>query len=249
MKGRAMLLGAGMLAVGLALTGMWRVSAHGWPPVEVDLSLHRDGNVVTATVWLKNEGDDDTDAITLRAQVPKGAKYLDSWAGVPGSNAGRFDGNEVGWVNSGLEAEHKQGPFVYTFDVSNVTSNPSSPSILAWVKWVGEMPGTAVSRSVAVISTGTTPAASHTAAPVMAGDSARGSAVYGRSCQACHSAAGGGGIGPALRGSGFLREHGTLETFAPVVREGERIMPGFGPGQISDEEIADLFAYVRGLTP
>lgn len=238
---RAYLLAAGIaLPVGLIVAGVWGAYAHEmWPPIELDLSIQRDGNIATATVWVNNIGDDDIETFTLRAQVPKGAKYLDSYAGAPGSNPGGFDGNDVGWVNDGVEAMGSQGPFVYRFDVSNLDA-ATSPSILAWIKWVSEEPGTAVSESVGVFST---------VAPVRAGDAALGSVIYAQNCQACHAPGAAGGFGPPLKGSEFLKEHGTLQTFSPIVRGGEKAMPAFSVDQISNQDLANLFAYVRSLTP
>lgn len=84
--------------------------------------------------------------------------------------------------------------------------------------------------------------------PAVAGDVARGSAVYSQNCQACHGAEARGGIGPALRGVHFIEEHGTFDTLAEMVRGGSPpIMPAFPPTQISDEQLRDLLAYLLSL--
>ncbi|MBI4301322.1 MAG: cupin domain-containing protein [Chloroflexi bacterium] len=145
------------LFVTLLVLGLWALShekpkvgsaAEAWPPVKVDLSIQQDGNIYTAVVWVKNEGALATGVLNVRASVPKGAKYVDSWAGSGrGFNAGVFDGNDVGWVNPGVNAGGRQGPFVYIFDTSALAPN-SRLSLSAWVSWAGGVPGTALSRVV-----------------------------------------------------------------------------------------------------
>jgi len=138
------------LTVMLALAGVsLRPAQADWPPITVELSVRQEGNIATAVVGVRNGGDFDADTLNVRAQVPKGAKYIDSWAGSGrGFNAGIFDGNDVGWVNpSGVKAGARQGPFVYMFDISEMSPS-SRPLASAWVNWAGKAPGNAVSKAV-----------------------------------------------------------------------------------------------------
>lgn len=174
-KGMLTVVVAAVLA--LALAGASSRPAHAdWPPLTVDLSMKQEGNIVTAVIAVTNGGDFDTEALNVRGQVPKGARYVDSWAGSGrGFNAGIFDGNDVGWINaSGVKAGARQGPFVYMFDISGMP--PSSRSqALAWVGWGGKVPGSAVSRAVSIqnpslVDVGTTAPAKP--APAVAGATA-----------------------------------------------------------------------------
>ena len=135
-----------------------------WPPVEVDLIVQQDGNMVTATISARNVGDFDIDVFNISGGVPRGARYVDSWAGSGrGFNAGVFHGNDVRWTNSGIKAGGRQGPFVYMFDTSALSAG-SSADVSAAVSWTGKAPGTAVSRTLA-IRDGAASAAAAPAAP------------------------------------------------------------------------------------
>ncbi|MBI2303704.1 MAG: cupin domain-containing protein [Chloroflexi bacterium] len=138
-----------------------------WPPVKVDLSVQQEGSVYTAIVWIKNEGHFDADLLNVKVRAPKGAKYVDSWAGSGrGFNAGKFDGSDVSWVNPGVKAGSRQGPFVYIFDAGAAQSSDPSSLVWAWISWAGTVPGSAVSKAVSIqtpspvldLSVGTPPA-------------------------------------------------------------------------------------------
>jgi ubiquinol-cytochrome c reductase cytochrome c subunit len=77
------------------------------------------------------------------------------------------------------------------------------------------------------------------------GDVARGGEIFRLQCAACHSAAGRGGAlidqrAPALDQSTALQT-------AEAVRVGPGTMPVFGPAAISDQDLADVTAYVQQL--
>lgn len=242
-------LGVALVAM-LALGNVSRASNEAvWPPLKVDLSIQQDGNTFTAVVWVKNEGDFNTDNLNVRGQVPKGTKYVDSWAGSGrGFNAGVFDGNDVGWVNtSGVKAGGRQGPFVYIFDASAL-SPTSKPSVSAWVSWAGKAPGNAVSRPVSIqiptpaldVAVGTPPAG---AAPVpsAAASTEEGKTLFSnKGCAACHGANAEGGIARALGG----RKGPEITT---AVRNGRGIMPAFTPAQLSDGELQSIVTFIEGL--
>ncbi|RYE04417.1 MAG: cytochrome c [Sphingomonadales bacterium] len=95
------------------------------------------------------------------------------------------------------------------------------------------------------------PIAAVAAAPLVAQDAApatnaeRGAKVYYETgCYACHGTVGqGGGIsGPAL-GPNLL----PYEAFAAQLREPAATMPRYGKEVMSDEEIADIHAYLSGI--
>jgi mono/diheme cytochrome c family protein len=71
-----------------------------------------------------------------------------------------------------------------------------------------------------------------------------GKAAYARVCEACHGPSGkGGGQGPAL--VPFDLELGEL---VMIVRQGIGMMPAISRDQITDEEIAEVRAYLLALS-
>ena len=90
-------------------------------------------------------------------------------------------------------------------------------------------------------------------AAMLPGDAAKGKAVHGQQCVACHGAQGEGGVGPALNNRQVLK--GTLDSvFFAVIRSG---VPGtqmpawsveFG-GPLTDEEVRDVVALLRSWEP
>lgn len=89
----------------------------------------------------------------------------------------------------------------------------------------------------------TTPPAAKPAngAPAKAGDAAAGQTVFQQNCDGCHPG-GNAGTGPALRGRGL-----TAERISTQVRNGGGGMPAFPPNRISDQQLADVVAYVMSL--
>jgi mono/diheme cytochrome c family protein len=69
------------------------------------------------------------------------------------------------------------------------------------------------------------------------GDADAGAEVFASTCAGCHGADGGGGSGPNLQGEDEVEE------VTEVVLYGEEEMPGFD-GDLTDQEIADVVAYV-----
>jgi mono/diheme cytochrome c family protein len=70
---------------------------------------------------------------------------------------------------------------------------------------------------------------------------AAGQAVFQQNCNACHPN-GNAGVGPALRGKNLSAQQITNR-----VRNGGGGMPAFSTSQISDQQLADLVAYVQSL--
>lgn len=75
----------------------------------------------------------------------------------------------------------------------------------------------------------------------LTGDPVNGATVFAANCAACHGADGSGGSGPAIAG---WDESG--EEFLEYVLYGEDAMPAYD-GVLTDQEIADVYAYVQGL--
>ena len=78
------------------------------------------------------------------------------------------------------------------------------------------------------------------AAPTELGDASAGESVFSQNCGGCHGQDGGGGTGPALAGN---EEAADAEEVLKQIREGGGGMPPF-EGQLQDEEIANVAAYV-----
>lgn len=74
----------------------------------------------------------------------------------------------------------------------------------------------------------------------VAGDPAAGKARYESSCAACHGRSGQGGFGPAI-----THPDDTAEEISQKVRAGGVGMPAFSAGQISDQDLANIIAYVQ----
>ncbi len=82
--------------------------------------------------------------------------------------------------------------------------------------------------------------------PVAGGDATAGQAVFARTCNSCHPNADA-GIGPALYGPQFATRYPDDAAIAAVVRQGRGGMPAFSGTQLSDEDLANVIAYLRGL--
>ena len=63
-------------------------------------------------------------------------------------------------------------------------------------------------------------------------------------CANCHGAQGQGGYGPDLAGRGL-----SFESFRRSVRQPWGIMPAYSEGQLSDETLADMYAFLTSLPP
>jgi mono/diheme cytochrome c family protein len=84
----------------------------------------------------------------------------------------------------------------------------------------------------------------HAQAP--AGDAARGNAAYMKQgCYACHGTAGQGGD----RGSGprIAYDVWPWEAFAQQVRRPREAMPRYAVEHVSDQDLADMYAYIVSI--
>lgn len=96
-------------------------------------------------------------------------------------------------------------------------------------------------------------AAGDAATEAAAGNAEAGQTVYVGNCAACHGPNGQGQIGPSLVGEDGPKGW-TLAQFTATLREGKTpdrqlsaAMPRYAETQISDEQIADLQAYIKTL--
>ncbi|MFW8625651.1 c-type cytochrome [Deinococcus sp. ME38] len=96
-------------------------------------------------------------------------------------------------------------------------------------------------------------AAGGAATEAAAGNAEAGQTVYVGNCAACHGPNGQGQIGPSLVGEDGPKGW-TLAQFTATLREGKTpdrqlsaAMPRYAETQISDEQIADLQAYIKTL--
>lgn len=83
-------------------------------------------------------------------------------------------------------------------------------------------------------------------APVVSGiaeQATRGEALYGEKCAACHGGALEGGAGMALAGPDFVNRWSGVEA-GKLVQTIRKLMPMDAPGTLTDEQAADVSAYV-----
>ncbi|CAM3963043.1 c-type cytochrome [Deinococcus frigens] len=100
-------------------------------------------------------------------------------------------------------------------------------------------------------ATGAPPAATAVAAETQ-GDPSAGQELYVSNCSGCHGADGGGGIGANLKLPNGPKSW-TQEQFHTVLRQGKlpdgtelnATMPRFADSQLTDSDIANIFAYVK----
>ncbi len=83
--------------------------------------------------------------------------------------------------------------------------------------------------------------------PTDAGDAARGEALYRSRCYGCHVPEA--KVGPAHNTIDFKVRYADAEVVALVVRAGRPPMPAFTEQMLSDQELADIIAYLESLQP
>ena len=108
--------------------------------------------------------------------------------------------------------------------------------------------GVAVLAIAALIGAATTLMQAQSAQTVQDGvftdaQAARGQALYGQRCAACHGAALNGAQGPPLTGASFVTfwESGPLSTLLTKI---EKTMPLDAPGLLTSEQVTDLVAHI-----
>jgi mono/diheme cytochrome c family protein len=83
--------------------------------------------------------------------------------------------------------------------------------------------------------------------PTAGGDAVAGQRLFAAQCNSCHPSANT-GIGPVLYGPQFVQRYPEDERLIAVVRQGRGGMPAYSPGQLSDQNLADIIAYLHGLS-
>jgi mono/diheme cytochrome c family protein len=101
---------------------------------------------------------------------------------------------------------------------------------------------TAVAAAVGLASCGEQAQPTPTALATVNADRPRGEVVFARYCNSCHPG-GGRGAGPSLIQGGSSEDE-----FKRVVRQGEKRMPGFNEGLISDDDLDQMYDYIVSLT-
>ncbi|MGI5836713.1 MAG: c-type cytochrome [Chloroflexota bacterium] len=99
----------------------------------------------------------------------------------------------------------------------------------------------AVVTSISACSSQEPAPASQAGAAVTTGDASLGAAVFQQNCDGCHPG-GAQGRGPMLKGKNLSSDH-----IKGVVRNGASSMPAFPENRISDEQLANLVAYLQSL--
>ena len=97
---------------------------------------------------------------------------------------------------------------------------------------------------LALAALGAAATAQDASPPAPAGDPAKGKAVYlANGCQNCHGSVGqGGGPGPTL-----AKTRLSFQGYVRLVRQPVGRMPAFDTPLMSDQDLADTYAYLRGL--
>ena len=72
----------------------------------------------------------------------------------------------------------------------------------------------------------------------------RGKAVFAQYCSACHGSGGEGGVGPALKNEAAKKNTGQVADF---IKNPLSPMPKLYPAPLSDQDIADVTAFVDTL--
>ena len=81
----------------------------------------------------------------------------------------------------------------------------------------------------------------------MSGDASKGWQLFGRACVVCHPTVKKAGIGPQLVRSRAPRNiDATMARWATKIRGGGSLMPSYAPDILSDQDIADIIAFLRG---
>ncbi len=79
------------------------------------------------------------------------------------------------------------------------------------------------------------------AGPAAKGDVAAGQTAFtSKGCSACHGANGEGGIGPKIAGTSR-----SLDQVTSRVRSGGGAMPAFDSSKVSDQDIANIYAFLQ----
>ena len=122
----------------------------------------------------------------------------------------------------------------------NRKASPKSPhDFLIWIMVFG-VAALLLSISLAVV-------AAQNATPAQKGNAGNGKLLFASAgCATCHgdSAKGLSGLGPQIAPPAFA-----IPDFIDFVRDPAEAMPPFSKQQVSDAQLADIFAYLQSLSP
>ncbi len=80
--------------------------------------------------------------------------------------------------------------------------------------------------------------------PSSGAPSTRGKAIFAQYCSACHGPAGGGGIGPPIKGESAKKN---LEEVTAFIKNPKSPMPKLYPAPLSEQDVADVAGFVESL--
>ena len=142
---------------------------------------------------------------------------------------------------------------------AGANGDASAPSSAGATQATTNAANTASSTAASGTAAGTTTTAATSttaanAATTSAGDAAKGKAVFASaSCAGCHGQNAEGGIGPNLHVANGPKSW-TLDQFHTALRTGQSPvgmlkapMPQFAPTQVSDDDVANIYAYIKTL--
>ncbi|MFC4636943.1 c-type cytochrome [Deinococcus hohokamensis] len=167
--------------------------------------------------------------------------------------------NNAGGPNAGVTGQVPQTGQVAGDATSAPTGNPEVDPSTQADDGAERSPG-GVSGEVAEGSpgdtdpsgaTGQTPHQTAVAGEAQGDDSAAGQTAYATNCSGCHGAEGQGGVGPSLARADGPKTW-TLDQFTTALRQGRtperelnQVMPRFSKAQLSDSDVANIFAVVK----
>ncbi|SMB93914.1 c-type cytochrome [Deinococcus hopiensis] len=191
-----------------------------------------------ATVTLQNKAGGPNAGVT--GEVPQTGKVAGAATSAPGGNSDVAPGAQT---DSGAE----QSPGGVSGDkTQSPTSNDTDKTELGQT-------GASNTEKAAAGSPGMSDSKAAEVSSALSGDTAEGQKKFVATCSGCHGPDGKGGIGPALNGD---KGPGTwmIEQFQAAVRQGHApdrelgaVMPRFTTEQLSDEDLTDIYAYLKTL--
>lgn len=103
--------------------------------------------------------------------------------------------------------------------------------------------GSAAAAAVGVVDPSLAEQATPAPQQQLTGDVARGEDLFfANGCSVCHGDTGGGGIGPAIANTQL-----SLSAVIKQYRNPRELMPPFPADRVSDEDVADIYAFLQSL--
>jgi hypothetical protein len=121
-----------------------------WPPLRVDLRARPlGGGAVAYHVLIDNLEPEVVGGLTIKGAVPPNADFVDSWAGSPTRNRGKFDGSVVTWhaPDEALDPGRERREHVFIVRPKPGV-DPAAVRTVAWVEFAAPARGVAMSERV-----------------------------------------------------------------------------------------------------